>query len=138
MALPQIPGLTNRRIFESNHSRSLELLRSKQCVKEVNHQSQGNYTIFEAGNGAEALEIARREAPDLIILDLMMPEIDGFAVLDQLKANPVTASIPVIVVTAKELSQQENERMRGQIHALLQKGEFMNDDFIDEITSLIG
>jgi threonine synthase len=101
-------------------------------------QSQGNYTLFEAGSGAEALEIAQREAPDLIILDLMMPEIDGFAVLDQLKANPATASIPVIVVTAKELSPQETQRLRGQIHALMQKGEFMNDDFIDEITTLVG
>jgi threonine synthase len=55
-----------------------------------------------------------------------------------LKANPSTAPIPVIVVTAKELSPQENQRLRGQIHALMQKGEFMNDDFIEEITTLVG
>ena len=101
-------------------------------------QSQGNYTIFEAGSGNEAIELAQRELPDLIILDLMMPETDGFAVLDELKANPDTAAIPVIVVTAKELSPEENERLRGQIYSLLQKGEFMSDEFIDEITSLIG
>jgi threonine synthase len=101
-------------------------------------QSQGNYSILEAGSGNEAIELAQRELPDLIILDLMMPEIDGFAVLDELKANPDTAMIPVIVVTAKELSPEENERLRGQIHSLLQKGEFMNDEFIDEISSLIG
>jgi len=101
-------------------------------------QSQGNYSILEAGSGKEAIELAQRELPDLIILDLMMPEIDGFAVLDELKANPHTATIPVIVVTAKELSPEENERLRGQIHSLLQKGEFMSDEFIDEITSLIG
>jgi len=101
-------------------------------------QSQGSYTVFEAQNGIEAINITQREYPDLIILDLMMPEIDGFAVLDALKANPGTAPIPVIVVTAKELTQEERDRLRGQIHSLMQKGEFMNDEFMDEITALIG
>jgi threonine synthase len=73
----------------------------------------------------------------LIILDLMMPEMDGFSVLDSLKANPDTESIPVIVVTAKELTPKERERLQGQIHALMQKGEFMNDEFIEEINELI-
>ncbi len=100
-------------------------------------QSQGDYTIFEAASGRDAIQLAGQELPDLIILDLMMPEIDGFAVLDALKANPETSSIPVIVVTAKELTPEETERLRGQIQSLLQKGEFMNDEFIDEITSLI-
>ena len=100
-------------------------------------QSQGEYTIYEAANGREALELASRELPDLIILDLMMPETDGFAVLDALKANPQTQNIPVIVVTAKELTFAEKERLRGQIHSLLQKGEFMNDEFLDEVHALL-
>jgi len=100
-------------------------------------QSQGNYSILEAESGEQALKLAQTELPDLILLDLMMPEVDGFSVLDGLKANPNTAPIPVIVVTAKELSQEENERLRGRIHALMQKGEFMNDEFMDEINSLI-
>lgn len=100
-------------------------------------QSQGNYTLFEATNGREAIEITQKELPDLVILDLMMPEIDGFAVLDALKANPLTAPIPVVVVTAKELTAEEKERLSGQIHSLMQKGEFMNDEFLDEIRSLI-
>ena len=101
-------------------------------------QAQGNYTILEAGSGKEAIQISQIEIPDLIILDLMMPEMDGFSVLDSLKANPLTETIPVIVVTAKELTLKERERIQGQIHALMQKGEFMNDEFIDEINELIG
>jgi len=101
-------------------------------------QSQGEYVIYEAGNGREAIEIAQRELPDLIILDLMMPEMDGFAVLDALKAEPQTAPIPVVVVTAKELTSQEKERLRGQIQAFLQKGEFMSDELSDEVRALIG
>jgi threonine synthase len=100
-------------------------------------QSQGNYTLFEASNGLEAIELARRELPDLMILDLMMPEMDGFAVLDELKANPETAPIPVIVVTAKELTPDEKKRLEGQIHSLMQKGEFLNDELLDEVRSLV-
>lgn len=99
-------------------------------------QSQGNYTIFEATNGREAVELAQKEIPDLMILDLMMPEIDGFAVLDALKENPRTAPIPVIVVTAKELTKEEKERLQGQIVSLMQKGEFLNDELMDEVRAL--
>lgn len=100
-------------------------------------QSQGEYTIFEATNGREALELVDREHPDLLILDLMMPEVDGFAVLDALKNNPETAHIPVIVSTAKELTKDEKNLLQGQIQALMQKGDFMSDEFLEEVKSLI-
>ncbi len=100
-------------------------------------QAQGEYRIFEATNGREAIELAERELPDLMILDLMMPEFDGFSVLDKLKANPRTAPIPVIVVTAKELTSQEKARLKGQIYSLMQKGEFMNDELMDEVKALL-
>jgi len=100
-------------------------------------QSQGNYTLYEAEDGRQALEIAAQKLPDLIILDLMMPEIDGFGVLDQLKSNPQTQPIPVIVVTAKELTPDEKKRLNGHIHKLMQKGEFMNDELLDEVRALV-
>lgn len=100
-------------------------------------QAQGNYTIHEATNGRQALELARRILPDLIILDLMMPEMDGFTVLDALKSEPNTAPIPVIVVTAKALTPEEKERLRGQVQSLLQKGEFMSDEFQEEVSALL-
>ena len=100
-------------------------------------QSQGDYTIFEATNGSEAINLIEKQQPDLVILDLMMPEIDGFAVLDTLKSNQMTASIPVIVVTAKELTAIEKRRLQGQIHSLMQKGEFMSDELLDEVRTLV-
>jgi len=100
-------------------------------------QSQGDYTLFEATDGKQAIEMAKREIPDLIILDLMMPEVDGFAVLDALKQDSQTAEIPVIVVTAKELTADEKTRLKGRIHSLMQKGEFMGDDLADEVKSLL-
>lgn len=100
-------------------------------------QSQGNFTIFEASNGQDALQLIHRELPDLIILDLMMPEMDGFAVLEHLKAHPETAQIPVIVVTAKELTPEEIQRLRGRIQSLMQKGDFMSDELALEIKDLL-
>ena len=100
-------------------------------------QSQGKYTLYEASNGREAIDLAKRDLPDLIILDLMMPEVDGFEVLDTLKDDPHTALIPVIVVTAKELTKEEKARLQGRIQTLMQKGEFLNDDLLEEVTSLI-
>jgi threonine synthase len=94
-------------------------------------QSQGNFTIFEATNGREAVEVARKEHPNLIILDLMMPELDGFAVMDALQTQQDTADIPIIVATAKELTPTEKERLRGHIQSLMQKGTFTSDELID-------
>ncbi len=100
-------------------------------------QSQGDYTLFEATNGREAVELASKEQPNLMILDLMMPEIDGFGVLQMLQADPVTAAIPVIVVTAKELTQGEKDRLNGQIQKLMLKGDFMSDELADEVRALL-
>ncbi len=100
-------------------------------------QSQGEYTIFEAENGREAVELAQKEELDVMVLDLMMPEMDGFSVLDALKANEKTASIAVIVVTAKTLTTDEKARLRGRIHTLMMKGEFLDDELVDEIDTLL-
>jgi threonine synthase len=100
-------------------------------------QSQGNFIISEASDGREAVELIQRELPDLVILDLMMPEMDGFSVLDVLKTKPETAQIPVVVATAKELTPDEKDRLQGQIQSLMQKGDFLNDEFLEEVRTLI-
>ncbi len=101
-------------------------------------QSQGNYTLFEATNGREAVELAQKEHPSLLILDLMMPEMDGFSVMDALKSRADTADIPIIVVTAKELTPAEKAKLKGHIQSLMQKGDFMSDELLEEVRSLLG
>ena len=101
-------------------------------------QSQGNFSIFEATNGQEAVDIVHNEHPNLIILDLMMPEMDGFGVMDRLQSDPATADIPIIVVTAKELTSAEKSRLQGHIQGLMKKGDFLNDDLLDEVRALLG
>ena len=101
-------------------------------------QSLGEFTISEASNGREAIALARREHPDLILLDLMMPETDGFEVIETLRADASTAHIPVIAVTAKALTPQEQRRLSGRIEKLMPKGEFLTDELLDEIRALLG
>jgi threonine synthase len=101
-------------------------------------QSQGNFSLFEATNGQEAVDLVHNEHPNLIILDLMMPEMDGFAVMDRIQSDPATAEIPIIVVTAKELTSAEKNRLQGHIQSLMKKGDFLNDDLLDEVWALLG
>jgi threonine synthase len=100
-------------------------------------QSQGSFTILEASNGRDGLDLIQRELPDLVVLDLMMPEMDGFTVIEALRAKQETATIPVIVATAKELTPDEKNRLSGQIQSLMQKGDFLNDEFLEEVKALI-
>ncbi len=113
-----------------------DTLEARRLIRRI-LQSQGDFEIFEASNGRQAIELITLEQPDLVILDLMMPEVDGFAVLDALRGKPETANIPVIVATAKELTVDEKSRLQGQIQSLMLKGDFLNDEFLEEVRSLI-
>jgi len=100
-------------------------------------QAQGEYQIDEAHDGREGLEMVRKNPPDLILLDLMMPEVDGFGVIDALKADERLQDIPVIVVTAQELTTSEKRRLDGQVHRLLQKGTFLSTDIMEDIDDIL-
>ena len=62
---------------------------------------QAGFRVVTAGDGQTALTLARHERPDLVVLDLMLPELDGFEVLERLRASPQTADVPVLVLTVK-------------------------------------
>jgi CheY-like chemotaxis protein len=81
-------------------------------------------TVLRARGGREAIDIARRELPDLIILDLMMPEVNGFDVVEALNADPATARIPIVVVTAKTISAADRIRLNGYVTAIVEKASF--------------
>jgi len=73
--------------------------------------SHGNCGLSEAENGAQGLSVAGELQPDLIILDLAMPDMSGFEVLDRLKADPSTANIPVVIHTSKVLDEHDRVRL---------------------------
>ncbi len=96
-------------------------------------QTRGDYQILEAHDGAAGLAMVQRERPDLVLLDLMMPGMDGFEVLEALKADEDLSKVPVIVITAKELTSAEHRRLSGRIEALMKKGAFTDEDLLEEI-----
>jgi CheY-like chemotaxis protein/two-component sensor histidine kinase len=96
-------------------------------------ESQPNYSIIEAKSGPEGLFLVRKESPDLIILDLTMPEMDGFTVVEQLKNNETTRSIPIIIVSAKDLTSQETNFLNGQVEALLHKNLFTEKELLADV-----
>ncbi len=92
--------------------------------------SQAGYRVELAGNGREALECIERERPDVLLLDLMMPEMDGFELMRHIEADPELADLPVVVLTAKELSPAEREELNQRVRTILQKGGQSTDDLI--------
>ncbi len=81
----------------------------------------GMRSISVAG-GAQALEAMRRERPAAILLDLLMPEPDGFEVLYKIRESPELSGVPVIVMTAKELTPLDFERLNGSVQRIIRKG----------------
>jgi threonine synthase len=96
-------------------------------------QAQGKFLIEEAHNGIDGLRLIRENKPNLVILDLTMPGMDGFAIVEAMKADTILKDIPIIVITAKELTTIESQRLNGKIKALLQKGSFMDSDLLNDI-----
>jgi threonine synthase len=96
-------------------------------------QTRGQYQVEIATDGESGIERVRQIKPDVVITDLMMPGMDGFQVIEVLKADQELNQIPVIVLTAKELTPRERERLSGQIDALLQKGSFLDEELLQSI-----
>ncbi len=100
-------------------------------------QSRGEFLVEEAHGGREGIELVKEQVPDLIILDLMMPDIDGFQVINVLSQDKTLASIPIIVVSAKTLTKKERQLLNSQTEMLFQKGSFTDEDLIDHITKYL-
>jgi CheY-like chemotaxis protein len=90
-------------------------------------------SVIRAFGGAEAIEMAQRELPGLIVLDLMMPEVNGFDVVQALRERTDTARIPVVVVTAKRITPADRARLNGSVAAIMEKGQFDRAGFTAEV-----
>jgi CheY-like chemotaxis protein len=89
-----------------------------------------------AYGGQEAIVLAHRVRPDLILLDLVMPEVSGFDVVHQLRSDPATAGIPILVITAKQVTALDRQVLNGDtdhvIH-IIEKAGFNQSDFLAEV-----
>jgi CheY-like chemotaxis protein len=95
-----------------------------------------NIEVMVADGGKAGVEIALKKKPDLIILDLMMPEVDGFDVVSRLKEDPAASQIPILIYTAKNITSEDRERLQGNIQSIIQKGDFGKDRFLEMINNL--
>ena len=96
------------------------------------------YNVRVARNGKEALDQIGLELPDAMILDLMMPEVDGFMVLKQIRADERTARIPVLILTAKNITKEELKVLKGNhIHQLIQKGDISRNDLLAAVSTMV-
>jgi threonine synthase len=100
-------------------------------------EGRKSYRVYHAKDGWEGLALARQKLPDLIVSDLTMPGIDGFGFVEELKLDPRTREIPVVVVSAKDITVEERKRLNGHIEALYQKGSLPVRTFVDQVIHVI-
>ena len=96
------------------------------------------YFVDEAASGSEGVQRARSDRPQVIVLDLLMPGMDGYEVLRRLQADPVTQGIPVIIVTSRVLTPAEQTQLAGQTTAILAKGTLSREKVQDALAAALG
>jgi signal transduction histidine kinase/DNA-binding LacI/PurR family transcriptional regulator/AraC-like DNA-binding protein len=93
--------------------------------------------ILQARDGCEALEIMQETVPDLMLLDLMMPRLDGFGVLQAMREREATRLVPVIVLTAQILSAEDMDRLQSGVASVLTKGLLTTDEMLDHLAGAL-
>ncbi|MHC4141004.1 MAG: hybrid sensor histidine kinase/response regulator [Planctomycetota bacterium] len=95
------------------------------------------WVVAEAEHGQEALQRVEQQVPDLIILDLMMPVMDGFQFMLELRKVEAWRQIPVVVVTAKDLTDEDRHELSGNVEVILQKGAYARDQLLQQVRDLV-
>jgi len=95
------------------------------------------WVVEEAENGRVALEKVEKNAPELVLLDLMMPEMDGFEFIEEFRRDARWRDVPVIVVTARELEAEEKQRLTMKVDTILQKGSFSRAEMLEQVRLLV-
>jgi CheY-like chemotaxis protein len=98
---------------------------------------QADWAVSVAGNGLEALDIMTDLQPRLILLDLMMPVMDGFGFLAELRGRPEWQQIPVIVITAKDLTADDRDRLAGKVEAVLEKNAYTREELLQRVSEAV-
>jgi len=95
------------------------------------------FAVIRAGGGREGIALARSQMPNLILLDLMMPDLTGFDVVEALRAEEATRSIPIMVLTAKELTEHDKKALNGQVAAIFQRNSVAGTDLIAWLRGIV-
>ncbi len=115
------------------------LVEDDDATREMMHEMLGRegWGVDEAINGVDALAQMEASAPNLILLDLMMPQMDGFEFAHRLRERPEWRDIPVVVLTAKDITDEDRQRLNGHVQNILQKGAWDHDALLGQIKELV-
>jgi CheY-like chemotaxis protein len=102
------------------------------------HLEREGFVPIEANSGAQCLKMVHENEVDVILLDLMMPEMDGFELVAALQANAAWRDIPVVVVTALDLTAEDRRRLNGGVDQILSKHAFPPAELITRVGALLG
>jgi PAS domain S-box-containing protein len=94
--------------------------------------------VTEAADGRAALARIEADHPDLILLDLMLPRMDGFELVEEVRRHKSWESIPIVVITGADLDPEARRRLQGRVEQVLQKGLYGRDELLDEVRALVG
>ncbi len=94
---------------------------------------KAGWRVAQANNGQAALEMLKLEVPDLVLTDLMMPEVDGFQLIDAMRQTPEWRNIPVIVLTAKDLTPNEQQHLQHRVSHVFEKGAYNREALLNEL-----
>jgi signal transduction histidine kinase/CheY-like chemotaxis protein/ligand-binding sensor domain-containing protein len=124
------PGARQAVLIVEDDPQSREMLRRA--------LQQEGWEVTEAANGREGLEAMTAQVPALILLDLMMPELDGFGFMEALRQRPEGRSVPMIVLTARDLTDEDRRRLNGEVARIIQKGSASEEELLAQVRALIG
>ncbi len=130
---------TLRKYLPEDKPRSLLIVEDDSNTRELMRRTleKEGWNIAEAENGRIGLQRVAEHIPTLILLDLMMPEMDGFEFLSELRKREAWRGIPVIVVTAKDLTDEDRLRLNGYVEKILQKGAYSREALLSEVHDLV-
>ncbi|HEX2681253.1 MAG TPA: response regulator, partial [Candidatus Dormibacteraeota bacterium] len=95
------------------------------------------FAVVEASGGREAIELAKSEKPDLVLLDLMMPEVTGFDVVEALRADASTREMPIMVLTSATLTEQDKRFLNGRVADVLKRGTVGTSEIVGMLKRLV-
>ena len=125
--MPQVPGYIL--VVEDDDN-------AREMIKRA--LEKDGWQVGVAENGREAMQSVSRQLPDLILLDLMMPELDGFGVVEELQKHDDWRDVPVVVLTAKQLSPAERLRLYGHVEGVVEKGSYDRTQLLEFASAPLG
>ena len=136
----QLAAVLNKYSAHGTASSLVLVVEDNKAIREMMRYilDQAGWRVMLADNGKTALSCVAKEIPDLILLDLMMPEMDGFEFVNRLRQRPEYAGIPIIVLTAMELTSKERRLLHQGVTEIFQKSAYSRDKLLSEMRKLLG